>query len=229
MALGIVDRTFGGSDTDRAAQLANVELHRPISLANDWTTLAFGVQINIEAAAAISLGATGFGIGLSNNQPFMQPSTSNFVGVRIGDNTTDLADTSGYFVWNNMDIVTKVGETITVESTPADDIFIPLNGTADKRANLVIIVTKDTNYTVSVVFPDANTFTDTSEANFLAALETLSRASMISDFGTGYAYVEDTGVAVDEGTNGILNTLNVWWPAVSSKLNCFITAGVKWA
>lgn len=229
MALGIVDRTFGGSDTDRAAQLANVELHRPISLANDWTTLAFGVQIDIEAAAAISLGTTGFGIALSNNQPFMQTSTSNLVGVRIGASTTDLANVGGYFIWNSMEIITKVATTVTVSSTPTDDIYIPLNGTADKRANLVLIVTKDTNYTVSVVFPDANTFTDTSEANFLAALETLSRASMISAFGSGYAYVEDTGVAVNEGSNGILNSLNVWWPSVSSKLNCFITAGVKWA
>lgn len=232
MPLAIVDRTFNAA-ADRAAQFGNVEMYRPMSIGVDWSTLALGIHVDIEASGNVTLGATGFGFGLSQDVPFMQTSTSHCIGVRIGANTADLAAASNFFAWSAFDFFTKVATTTTPTNKTAD-VYVPHNGAANLRACFVFVCQKDNpsagTYTVNFIRPTANTIADTTEANFLTALETLDVTNCIAGLGSsgaGYGTTSDT-LTVDETTNGSLTAVNIWWPSVSSNLNMFMVAAAKW-
>lgn len=233
MALSIADISFGGSP-DRGANFGNIEMYRPMSLGADWLTLALGIQLDIACASTLTLGANGFGIGLSDTNPFMAASTPHCIGVRVGASTSALAASGGFFSWDNFDFFVKVNSATTPTNQATEDVYVPLSGTANLRACFVFVVQKDTpsagTYTVNFIRPIANTIADTTETAFITALETLDVTNCIAGLGssgTGYGTTEDT-ITVDEATNGELVSLNVWWPATASQFNMFAIAGAKW-
>lgn len=228
MILNIIDTTHG-TVIDRAVEMGNVELYRPLTLGNNWTQLILGVHLDISAPDGnVSLGATGFGFGVSASQPYMASTTNHFVGVQVGANTTALLPVSNLFTWDNFDFVIKTGGTTTATNVPTANTFAGYAEGNGGRVGLFLYFKKGSPWTVSYLRPSVNTVTDLTTADFSATLEALDRANALNVLGSAYTEDATTAITPDEATKGDLVSCNVWWPSVSSSLRVNLVALAKW-
>ncbi len=208
MASIIKVRTISAA-TETAIQLSNSQFARTLNFGTSWTTIRFGMRLHMDNTGVAISGTPRFACGFCSGTTniFGDATTANFVGI-ISTGASWLFQTTFY----NSTLFapcTRVGSTLTTGTGFAgasDTIGGCRAGTnvADRGMFFVDLIKGSPNFTVRM-FALANTQNDSSAATFLNTMEQTTPSA------SGYTYEAGQTVAVNEGANGILDSINVSW------------------
>jgi len=192
------------SITDKRIVLRNEQCGRTISIGSSWTKIRIGVRHAINRTTAYN-NAPSFVFGLCSGTAAMytDPTTANFIGYRTkpGANWTT---PSGQLYNTEGQAITKVGTVITALSDAVVTGFT--QATVRNSATFLEIQKGAENYQIMHAQTDARY--DFTEADFITWMqsETLPWNSWTKS------------MAVDEATNGTLDTINIAWLGTTEDL-----------
>lgn len=219
---------------DRRLVLSNAEAARYINIGTSWTRLRLGIRLSLDDIGIDLAGNPRLNLGVisspsaSLSNGYLTNSTSHFVGfgntlvtvqrfVGGGNNCYLLASGAA-----SNSIKKKIGTTSTSSSiSPA--LAVSLLPATVRNVVIVEITKGSPNFTVAYLGPDLNPLGD------ITALE-LSQAMSISLLTDARTYLSSLGkgtylapvsgtIAVDEGTDGSLNAIDINWNRIDSLLH----------
>lgn len=225
MSQSILKRTISAVD-DKRLVLANGEALRNLAYLNNWTTVRIGLQISCELSAAISgTPQLAFGLSAGASHGFGDPVTTHFVGARPTATSATFGGTAPHYTqltaWKPCK---KVSGTITDGAAFTGVTTATIPKASDLVRQIVIVqVTKGSpNFTVQIVAltnatPIATDMTDTLFVNAMQAADMAGAAAALDGSGY-YAASSVVSVAVDEATNGNLDSVDVFWDRTSTPM-----------
>lgn len=191
---------FVASATARGARKLSA-----IILSEGWTRLRVGVRIKPSDSGANLTGTPRFGLGLcaGSSNILGDATPDHFVGIITNDATWTRSTSQTRYTVNPVDIAKNVDGVLTTGSSISTTLVLT---TGFWKLLLVDITKGSPNFTVNMVlFPNANSTTDASEANFLAKM--MDDVPAFTNHTAGSAQT----IAVNEGTDGTLDHVNFWW------------------
>ena len=213
MASTIQSQTIGSAD--KCIALAASQFGRAHGYGDNWNTLRVGINYNVESTAANLVG-TVLRVGLCHGTTNMpgDATTDNSYGIKFQATwsysttawTHYLQQTSG-----DPFAFSRVGSVETTSVTNATPNIGTVNGI---RVCLFLDIIKGSpNYTFKLFYCNG-TPSDTTPTTFLAQV-----ASAAPALG-GHTYASPTGtsLAIDTGTNGILDTVYVGWNLLTPRI-----------
>lgn len=211
--------TYNG---DRRLTLANGEAARsPIWVAS-WNKFRVGLQGSFHGTAAISGSpewVLGFGAG--STDLWASGTSTHIIGIRNTD--TDFAFTAApdrYTINPHFRAFKRVGTTVTdATSFGASNHIHSAEGSV--RTGIFLEVTKGSpNYTFRICVP-TNAPADLSDAKFDEAMQVadISDIPAIAGLGSSYTSPASQTLAVDEGVDGTLTHLFVFWSRTAQQFS----------
>lgn len=208
MPATIILKSPSGVD-DHFARLSNAQFARPFDIST-WTTLRVGIRWVITSDATLSSGLTSCLVGLCSG-------TTNLPGDAtcqhaIGLGTAGVAwsaSSTTFYATTTSSFISKIGTTVTtgLGGSSFTDMGAGRSDTGAQRAAWFVDFTKGSpNWTAKAFYRNDTTITlDMSQQTFLdlMAIDTPSL--------TGYIASSSFSFAVDEATNGTLNSVFFWW------------------
>lgn len=192
--------------------LANSHFARSISFAAGWTTLRVGLRLHMRNIGTDITGTPRFAFGLCSGTSniFGDASVTHFVGAlsSAASWTYGTGTPNYYYDPSQMVPAKKVGSTLTTGATFGQSVFAASAavGGSERRAMMFVdITTGSPNYTLKLWASGTATIPDQSNATFLAQMEN-NPPSLAN-----YTYSAGKTIAVNEGTDGTLNAINVSW------------------
>lgn len=239
----ILARTFS-SVVDNRAKLANGNIARLWSSAvgTSWSVIRVGIRLSIEDSGAniISTPRFAFGICSGTSNIFMDATTTHFfgavsngatwqrrtTGTGYSDNSYGVGGNPGY-TNNGYCVAKRIGSTLTVGSgfIGGDYCRIGWNTTPFRTVQFLEITKGSPNFSIKLFAQNtgAGTGVDQSLASFLSNMELTSPSI------TNYAFSGTQTMAIDEGTNGSFNAVNVAWDRNSPSIEISDVAVVKFS
>jgi hypothetical protein len=215
--------TYG---SDRRCELAAAEAIRKPIYAENWNTIRLGLQFSYNGVAANITGTPIFAFGVCKDfANVLVASTSDHV-VGMRPNVATFTNNTGppsYFslgatAWQSFK---RVGSTITTAvNANASNCFLS-NATTIRNGIFLEIVKGSPNYTLKLAVPITSgaAQSDLTDTEFLAIMELGSLAN-VATVKANYSATLPTGtLAVDQGTNGILNHIFVYWERSANKFS----------
>lgn len=194
------------------AEMSNGTWCRSVTIPSNWSKLRLGVLLGSSDLGDTPSGTPRFGLGLCSGTTNIlgDATTTHFVGV--------LTDSASWNRWTSTGPVyysitvkpfKKVGTTETFGTALTSDIRIPytLGAVADRYLYVIEITKGSPNYSFKIFgIIGNNPQTDYTKTQFLTQLEAAGDMTLIQ-----HAYSGAQTLAVDEGTDGTLNAINLWW------------------
>jgi hypothetical protein len=211
MASTIQSQTIGSADLCIA--LAASQFGRAHGYGDNWNTLRVALNYNVEDTGA-GLTGTILRVGLCNGTTNMpgDATTNNSYGIKFqaawarSGNLYYLQTTTGDPL-----AFTRVGNTETTSLTNVVTHIPFVNG--NRAALFLDIIKGSPNYTFNLFYQSGININVT-PANFLAQVTSLS--PVLGNH--TYASPTGTALAVDTGTNGILDTVYVGWSMLTPRI-----------
>lgn len=191
-----------GVSATSAARLYCASLVRQLNKANTWTTLRIATRLNVQNGPANMYDTPYFALGLCSGQALpmsRQGNTDHFVGVRTNTGTPAEVSTRYNFTFRALK---KVSAT---ETLAASDYTATGSFHQTLRWPFFVDITRASPYSLKVFYPGASFAVDYSDSDFDTdfAAATPSRTNCV--------YSAARTVSVDEGANGTLDTVNIYW------------------
>lgn len=236
MAANLIQRTFVKTPTtDVALTLANSEYMRKTGLST-WTQLRIGVLCALTPNGTSNITNASLFVGLvSSNATFANTigygagTGGHVYGVDLAANISALGTltysgtTDPYYVASTVNQVKRrVGSTTTNNSVGvATPGLVTNTGATQRRSPILVDIIKGANWAVNVrgVNSSTNAAFDYSTDSFFDFMEHLS-PSTGQTLGQGQA----AGLAIDEATNGTLDTVCVFWNNATLPLEIYAIA-----
>jgi hypothetical protein len=193
--------------------ISNDQIGRTLKIGSNWTKLAIGMRVGIPGSTTI-VGA-GFAMGMCNGTTnmFKSATTNNFFGITSSGNAT--------FSSNTFSTAFQVTRRVNVTNTNtavANAMLgnLDLGGGADGRLHLLVVLLTKAAGNID--------FTTIYSNNAVSGVTLISRTDWIHNMEAdpmivpqaGYAITNTAGFALDEATNGILDTVNISWAAATA-------------
>lgn len=213
MASVIKLRTISAVD-DKRIQLANSNFARPLptSLVGAWSKIRVGVRCIMDNTGANLVSTPRFFVGLCSGSSnlFLDATTTHAVGLVSDDATWTYAagPPIRYGALNSFRCGKRVGSTLTTGSAPQTGLQMFADpATANRFMIFVDIQTGSPNYTFGA-FLHTGTTTDDITTTMLLNDMPLTTPSRTNHSFNG---VGTQTLAVNEGTDGVLNHVHVAW------------------
>lgn len=227
MATQTLLRTVSSVDDVRAV-LSNSTLRRLLSIGSTWNKIRVGVRLIVNGSAAV-VGTPRFAMGVCSGtaNPFNNgsASTDHFVGAATKFATWGYSGNIFYINGGTADwLPTKrVGTTTTEGTTLVGSLVLP-SVTLAKRWCLFLDIEKGSpNHTLQAFYTNNTLAADTSKETFLSTVEVEACSLTHHAFGTART------LAVDEGTDGALNAVNISWDRTSPTIEICDIALVRFS
>ena len=194
--------------TEQCIALAASQFGRAHGYGDNWNTLRIGLNCNFESSGA-SLVGTVLRIGLCHGTTHMpgDATTDNSYGIKFQPAWYYHAG-SDYAV-NPTPYPNAFSRVGTTETLSATDLNGRIGLVGLKRVCFFLDIIKGSpNYTFKVFMPSSSgTFADSTPAIFLAQVTSLTPTLTACS----YTSPTGTGLAINTGTNGVLDTVYVGW------------------
>jgi hypothetical protein len=205
MASVIKQRTISAV-TENAIQMVNSQFARTLNFGTSWTTMRVGVRMHMSNTGG-GLTAAKFAIGFCSGTSnlFGDATTTHFVGAYT---TGTWAFQTTFYNATSFAAAKRVGSTLTTGAVLFANGAFPCgaaSSTADRAAIFVDITKGSPNYSINLFVANNAVPADMSVASFLSTMEVASPV-----LGT-YTYTSAQTVAVNEGTDGTLDSINISW------------------
>lgn len=213
--------TYG---SDRRLELGAAEAVRKMVYADDWTVMRIGLQYGFNDVASNITGTPvlRFGVCSGSDDVIVNPTAVHAIGmVPTAATWTYNAGAPSYFSCSTTSSAFKrVGATYTNVTFTGFNMFSTANST--QRGGMFLQITKGSpNYTLQRFFQSsaASAQVDLTDANFAAAMEASLMTEIAGITGQGGSTPSITTLPVDEGVDGILDHLFVYWERTSHKFS----------
>lgn len=222
MSVTIEEITALAGDTERRLVLSNSQWAAKLNAGATWNTLRIGIRGWITNWGASLIATPRLYMGVCSdpnagfaNGPLSGANCKHFVGMRT--DTSTAADTFGNqydFSTNNAGCV-QVGATVNKANIGSNSL--PFSYTAlDNRLVCILEMVKGSPWTAELVLHAySGTISDLSKDNFINAMEVETMTDVknyLSAVSTSYVTTGPRNMpAVDEGTNGDLNSICIAW------------------
>lgn len=228
----ILKRTYSSVDDQRIV-LSNSHFAR-LHGVSSWSKLRVALRISMTDSGGNLASTPEFFVGLCSGTTniYKDSTTDHCVGVQTFSSGWT-RNTSSFTAWytsggSAIRPIKKVGSTVTNGSAiGADGLNLPADvtsGTPHRAVYFVDISTGSPNYTVQTYYwTTGSNFTDWSASDFLTNAELDSPS--VSQFGKSATQT----IAVNEGTDGTLNAVNVYWDRTTPQIEISDLAVVKLA
>ncbi len=219
MSQNIVSRTISAA-TDKRAALASGQLMRKIEMLDNWSVMRLGLQISYDASA----NATGtpllfmglchdvvVGTGYADGS-----GTVHCLGARMGTSSswTYHAGPPKYYDGGVPGIVKKIAGTVTTSSFGTGfGCFLSADPVTARTALILQITKGSPNFTLDIVAPQSSGAAaqiDCTDALFTSLME-MGAMSNANSIISGYANWTAGTIAVDQTTNGVLDSVCLHW------------------
>lgn len=238
MALQILERVVN-TETDRRLVLFNAQLVRQMAIGSSWTTLRVAVRWALQGVDNIAAPLIYVGICSGTAHAYASDYCQHMVGCQIGS----LASTATYsgtapetFSINASSVPSKrIGHTTsalsasTILSNP-----VRIAGNAESRNSGFVMQFRKgggTTWYLQTCSPASQALTSNKTYDQLRDALTLPTMSNVATY-LAYAAsseIQNTSLAVDEGANGALNALCVFWnnPNIGLEISDLIAAKIN--
>jgi len=231
MASVIIQRTIGGV-TETAAQMSNSTWARQVYLPAGWNKIRLGIRWHMTSSGADIVGGASFVMGFSSGPDYQYGdiTTTHFCGIIFGDSSTAWTYGIGgsqyqpgaFYAGMPIYAIVKVGTSSTLSSAyqaPGSSTFIQAGAdanVADRDIFLLDVTKGSPNYTFTCWtrwnapgYGEA----DWSSASLLLLMTETTPAFVGMAQGPEAIYntAASKTLAIDEGTNGTLNAINLAW------------------
>lgn len=213
--------TYG---SDRRLELGAAEAVRKMVYGASWNTIRIGLQLgwNDVASSITSSPQLRFGVCNGSSNVLAAATANHVVGVipSASSYTYAAGPPATFSMSNTSQAFKKVGTTFTNVSFSAGNIFMTANSTV-RTGFWLEIVKGSPNYTVRRALPSsaAAAQTDLSDAAFLAGMEATNFTDISTATGISHSILSITTLPVDEGVDGILDHLFVYWERTTHKFS----------
>lgn len=211
----VTGRILNGIQTPLIS-ISNDQIGRTFQIGSNWTRLAVGVRIGIDANVTLTNTGFAFGMCSGTTNMFKSATTNNFFGITSTGPATFSANTFSlpFFA------ARRVG--VTETNTSVSSLLLgnmTLAGGSDGRLHTLIVqLTKTNTGTID--------FSTIYSNNTVSGVVLQSRSDWINSMeseplvapNAGYTRTDTTGFSIDEATNGVLNTVNVSWAQAAALL-----------
>jgi hypothetical protein len=235
----IIERLFVDVP-DKALTLANEEYVRTLAIGNDFVRLRIGIHCALDGPAENITGARLLmGLCAGKTKPFGVLDTTHWLGMShggasapgTGTFTHALASGHSYYQSPGDAIIKRIGNTNTYNSVVNVATHRhPRVGATEKHRGIwmVEIIKGSTSFTVRHWYSNSNTTVRTL-ARFLEALENpASTVSIVLGDGTTFGPSASI-MAVNEGADGALDTVSVFWNKSAIPLEIYAIAAYRFA
>lgn len=198
-------------------QMSNSTWGRPVTLPSGWNKIRVGVICSAADSGIVSNPSLAIGFCHGTVNMMGDSSTAHFVGAFTNNTspTNWVQQSTGY---SNIQIypVVNVGGTQTAGTIFATDMRVAytLHSASYYSQVFFLDVTKGSpNYTLNVFSVAAANPASVSVATFISNLP------LVSPSISSHSFFGAQTVPVNEATNGLLDTVNVWWNRVDYAFN----------
>lgn len=210
--------TYGA---DRRCVLGAAEAIRSPIYTNTWTKIRIGLQLSFDAVAASISGnpLIAFGVCNGSSNVLITPTSDHVIGFRSMSNLTHNAGPPAYFTGaSTPDFFKRVGSTVTTVSNAGTMFY---SNATSIRSGLFLEITKGSpNYSFAWGSPNTAgaTQSDLTDTEFLAMMQLATfNTAGISGIKANYTVYSTSVLAVNEGTDGALDHIFVYWERTSHK------------
>lgn len=214
MAQSILSRTISAANDNRLV-LRSGQATRKFDFGNNWTKIRIGLLLSFDAAASI-LGTPRFFFGACNyaGGGWGSATTANSIGLWSTVTSWPLALTpavlggvGGAAIMLNG--AKRIGSTVTTTGNGLTNVSA---APASVRSAWFLEITKGSPFNLLAAGPSnqAAAQTNVTDAQFYDSIF----AALMGDINTiipGYHNMGIGTLTIDEGTNGILDALNIYW------------------
>jgi hypothetical protein len=227
MASSIAVQTLQGFD-DVQFRLSNsgkARLWDPAIIPDSWTTLRVGLCAVIPGTATLPSSNLAIGICSGITQPYGKETVQHFVGAKYGPSWTFSAGTPDNYQSVTVKPVKKNGSGETLGTTLTASVIAAAE--LVRVAFFVDITRGSPNYTIETARWSNPGSNDVTPDSFLTGMA-VAMAS-INGWDSDYTAVAGQTVAVDVGTDGQFDAVNVFWDTASPTLSDCIIAVARLA
>lgn len=198
--------------TDQGIQLSNAAGARQLGVGTSWNRLRVGARVCITDSGINLSGTPRFYLGVQAgavNNPLSGSAATHFVGlITSSGNWTRSGST--YSVASGPFYGKQVGTAISTVAVNVTTVF-PWN-TYRLYVSMIEITKGSPNFTLQVLTVNNINASPVPFANFIAGMETSSFAGVPAAIGTGSLVAQPAaGIAVNEGTDGQLDSVSIAW------------------
>lgn len=213
MSTTIIQRTISAA-TQEAISFSNSAIARSIPIPSGWNSIRLGMRLHFTQGTFVTPVRFAFGLCHGTTNLINSNSTDHFAGIWSDSGFTSNGVIAGSVYFNvNLKPMTRVGTVITTGANITADSRYgnTANLSTADRGILFLDVTKGSpNYTMNAWFNVNGTAPDYPESAFAVMMNEAAAPggnSLYPDPSNGTGQT----IAVDEGANGVLNALSVWW------------------
>ncbi len=214
MSVIIVQRTIAGL-SENAAQINTDQMGRNVPLPVNWQKVRVGLRLHFTDSGA-DIVTPQFAVGLGHGTTAMvgDPLTDHFVGAYFsGANWLRTAGPPPYYTTGAVQPAKRIGNVWTNGAAAlAPNVILGAGAStaaADRYIFFVDFLRATPNWKLALYYANA-VQADTTSATFLSFLPVNSPSS-------GYVYSTARELAVDETTNGKLDTVQIFWDHADSR------------
>lgn len=198
------------------------EMIRKFSFADDWLTLRIGLLMGINSAQTITGPVFAFGVNSGVLKGYGEDDCIHFVGVHSTTASWNYNDPSVpglggppeyYSTGGQLFPMKKVGTVKTNGSGFGSVAYISARGRYYPMNALILQIVKGSpNYTLTFAHPGSASSAQShiTDGQFVAMIEA-ANMSDIATIESGYVVSSPINLAVDEATNGILDSICICW------------------
>jgi hypothetical protein len=212
MAKTITGRILGGVNTPLLA-ISNDQVGRTIQIGNNWQRIAIGIRFGL--VGSTTLLNCGFALGMCNGTTnmFKSATTNNFFGIissGVGSGTATFGSNTFTLPFSVCRRVTTTNTVTAVSSLLVGNLDFA--GGGDGRLHTLVVQLTRNGSTIDFTTVYANnTLSGIGLQSRNDWINTMEGDPLVVPANPGYGRTNTTGFAVDEATNGPLDTVNISW------------------
>lgn len=216
MSWSIVERTVG-AETERRFSLGAITAARVMGIGTTWNQLRIGIlsTMNTPSASISGPPIMAFGVCADTTNLYGEASTDHFVGAiqQLNPFSYSYYDATHRYLYGSFYEAKKVGTTQTVGGGGlAYPVYFGGWPTSERTAVFLEITKGSPNFTLQMCHKNNLDLVDCNVAKFRSCMEAVDLAGIRSILGTGgHAVGTARTLAVNEGTDGDLNAVALYW------------------
>jgi hypothetical protein len=201
------DVIIGSRNSEKTALFSNGTCARKVTIPGGWSKVRVGVRLQIDGTGA-NITTPTFALGLCSGTTniFGDATVTHFVG--FADILTWTVSSGWYPI--SVKPSKKVGSTLTQGTALGSPVIWGNLGTDPARHSLWFVdITKGSpNYTINGFFRTALSVSDPTASDFLTQM------ALVTPSLSNHAVGTDQTIAVNEGTDGTLDSINLFWSGI---------------
>lgn len=214
MANTILLQTISGNP-DHSISMSNGQFARTLSIGTTWTTIRVGVRWHMDNTGADLTGTPRLAVGMcaGTTNIFGDATCDHFVGGL--SNAASFTNNAGDFYFGTPLFVPakKVVSTLTTGTAFGNGVITTPASIANRVPMFIDLTKGSPNFSLrQFILTSGTDLGDVSLSDFLGLMESPAPAR------TGYTYHAAQTIAVDEATDGYLDSINIAWDRAAAKV-----------